>query len=74
MRNPATFLPYFVRTGNQNKEKLKDYLQENDYIVFTIKNSTQQKERTTKSYTTALPNTDFYNMNVSTNKCTSVVV
>ena len=39
MRNPATFLPYFVRTANQNKEKLKDYLQENDYIVFTIKNS-----------------------------------
>ena len=38
MRTPAS-LPYFVRTGNQNKEKLKDYLQENDYIVFTIKNS-----------------------------------
>ena len=30
--------------------------------------------RTTKNYTTALPNTDIYDMNKSTNKCTSVVV
>ena len=30
--------------------------------------------RTTKSYTTSLPNTDIYDMNKSTNKCTSVEV